>query len=61
MLPGTHGYGNSKNDLFFLKMMQYPYAVTPDSILEDVAIKSGWSTKFHRVLEATMSLLASSY
>eukprot|EP01102_Stenamoeba_stenopodia_P016685 TRINITY_DN5853_c0_g1_i1.p1 TRINITY_DN5853_c0_g1~~TRINITY_DN5853_c0_g1_i1.p1 ORF type:complete len:322 (+),score=53.74 TRINITY_DN5853_c0_g1_i1:94-966(+) len=61
VLIGTHGYGNSKNDLYFLNIMEHPHAVTPDSKLEEAAIKNGWSTKFHRVLESTATVLASGY
>eukprot|EP01137_Pigoraptor_chileana_P000739 Opistho-2@37389 len=52
IVPGTYGYGNSKNDLFFLKLMEHPFAVTPDSKLRAHSASNGWAPTFLSTAEA---------
>lgn len=41
-LQGSWGYSDSHNDLAFLKLVEHPVAVTPDSTLRQYAQEHGW-------------------
>lgn len=55
VFPGLYGYGNSMNDLFFLELVEYPFAVTPDRGLGKVALHRNWSKTFFNLTEPQRS------